>query len=181
MGFSAGGHLTGHLNVAWASRTYAHIDAADEQPCRPDFALMIYPWRSVSDPPVNEPPSGASADNVTKDTPPTMLAQAEDDPVHPENSLYYWLALKQQGAAPSELHIYPRGGHGYGRCTMPGFAFYEVCTWPNRGELFLKTLGAAPNRTSAQGVRAVVAQGMVEETRAGERLTPTPGMYVAGA
>jgi hypothetical protein len=42
MGFSAGGHLTGHLNVAWASRSYAHIDAADAKPCRPNFSMMIY-------------------------------------------------------------------------------------------------------------------------------------------
>lgn len=109
---------------------------------------MIYPWRSVSQPPVNEPLSGASALNITKDTPPTMLAQAEDDHAHVENSLYYWLALKQKGAAPSELHLYPRGGHGYGRCTMPGFQFHEVCTWPDRAALFLKTLGAGTNYTS---------------------------------
>ena len=89
MGFSAGGHLAGHLNVAWAARAYAHVDAADALACRPDFAIMVYPWRSVSQPPVSEPPSGASALNVSAETPPTMLVQAEDDPVHVENSLYY--------------------------------------------------------------------------------------------
>ena len=47
MGFSAGAHLTGHLNVAWASRAYDKVDAADELPCRPSFAMMVYPWRSV--------------------------------------------------------------------------------------------------------------------------------------
>ena len=41
MGFSAGGHLTGHLNVHWANRTYPRIDAADDLPCRPDFAIMV--------------------------------------------------------------------------------------------------------------------------------------------
>lgn len=39
---------------------------------------MVYPWRSVSQDPVNEPLSGASASNITSDTPPTMLVQAED-------------------------------------------------------------------------------------------------------
>ena len=146
MGFSAGGHLTGHLNVAWQKRTYPRVDAADDLPCRPDFAIMVYPWRSVSQAPVNESIAGASAMNVTKDTPPTMLIQAEDDPVHVENSLYYFMALKQKGAAPSELHNYPRGGHGYGRCTVVASAaktFYDVCTWPERGQLFLQRLGAA--------------------------------------
>merc|ERR1712232_74813 len=119
-----------------------------EEPCRPDFSIMVYPWSSVSEPPVNEPLSGASASNVTNQTPPTMLVQAEDDPVHVENALYYWLALKQH-SVPSELHLYPRGGHGYGRCTVEvGLQWHEVCTWPDRGELFLKTLGAAPNHSS---------------------------------
>ena len=77
MGFSAGAHLTGHLNVAWQNRTYAHIDAADSEACRADFAMMIYPWESVSQPPVRATVEQASALNVTKDTPPTMLVQAE--------------------------------------------------------------------------------------------------------
>ena len=152
MGFSAGAHLTGHLNVAWQHRTYARVDAADDGPCRPDFAMMVYPWRSVTQPPVSEPLSGASASNVTKDTPPTMLVQAEDDPVHAENALFYWLALKQQAAAGSELHIYPRGGHGYGRCTVNQAAaktFDAVCTWPDRGQLFLQKLGVAPKTGSS--------------------------------
>ena len=146
MGFSAGGHLTGHLNVQWMKRTYPRIDAADDQPCRPDFAMMVYPWRSVRQPPVSEPLSGASAANVTKDTPPTMLVQTEDDPVHPENALFYWLALKQAGVR-AELHLYPAGGHGYGRCmganaSTPGV--HEVCSWPGRGRLFMQKLGVAP-------------------------------------
>ena len=147
MGFSAGAHLTGHLNVAWRARTYAHVDVADELPCRPDFAIMVYPWESVTQSPVNASKEQASAANVTKDTPPTMLVQAEDDPVHVENALYYWLALKQQGAAPSELHLYPRGGHGYGRCPSFHYSNHEVCSWPDRGRLFLQTLGMAPNTT----------------------------------
>ena len=104
MGFSAGGHLTGHLNVAWQNRSYPRVDAADDAACRPDFSIMVYPWRSVSQPPVNEPLSGASAENVTKDTPPTMLVQAEDDPVHVENALFYWYARSSRRGG-LELHL----------------------------------------------------------------------------
>lgn len=75
MGFSAGSHLTGHLNVKWANRTYSRVDGADDEPCRPDFSMMVYPWESVTQSPVNASPSQASALNVTKDTPPTMLVQ----------------------------------------------------------------------------------------------------------
>ena len=59
----------------------------------------------MTQPPVGAGPDRASALNVTKDTPPTMLIQAEDDPVHVENAFYYFLALKQQGASPSEMHL----------------------------------------------------------------------------
>ena len=72
--------------------------------------------------------------------------------MHAENSLYYWLALKQKGAAPSELHLYPRGGHGYGRCTAPGIPRgLEVCTWPDRGAAFLQKLGVAPEPNATAG------------------------------
>ena len=53
MGFSAGAHLTGHLNVAWESRSYERVDPADDLPCRPDYSIMVYPWQSVSQQPVN--------------------------------------------------------------------------------------------------------------------------------
>ena len=147
MGFSAGSHLTGHLNVAWHERTYPRVDAADDLSCRPDFSIMVYPWESVTEAPVSASKEQASAPNVTNSTPPTMLVQAQDDPVHPENALFYWLALKQHGVH-AELHLYPRGGHGYGRCRgrCPGQTCYEVCSWPDRAALFLATLlGQAPS------------------------------------
>ena len=70
-----------------------------------------------------------------------------------ENSLFYFLALKQHNASGSELHIFPSqdnpyGRHGYGRCTVcvPCRGVSEVCTWPDRGALFLQTLGMAPEK-----------------------------------
>jgi len=82
MGFSAGAHLAGHLNVAWKQpkqqqqesgigrRSYQSVDDIDDKiSCRPDFAIMVYPWRSVSQEPVREQPL-AIADQVTNETPP---------------------------------------------------------------------------------------------------------------
>merc|ERR1711971_770661 len=147
IGFSAGGHLAGHINVAWQNRAYPWVDEADDVSCKPNYAIMVYPWRSVAEAPVSEP--NATANMVASDTSPTMLVQAEDDPVHMENALYYYFALKQKGAAASALHIYPDGGHGYGRCNpkvdpqvIPAQS-HEVCTWPERGERFLRGLGIA--------------------------------------
>ena len=101
---------------------------------------------SVSEPPVNSDKSQASAANITAETPATMLVQAENDPVHVENALYYYLHLKQNNVW-SELHLYPTGGHGFGRCYGHRNSGAE-CTWPDRAELFLHTLGLAPKNQS---------------------------------
>lgn len=53
IGFSAGGHLTGHINVQWKTRAYPVTDAADKQSCRPDASIMVYPWESVIEDPGN--------------------------------------------------------------------------------------------------------------------------------
>ena len=82
------------MNVAWHERTYPRVDAADDLPCRPDFSMMIYPWESVTQTPVSATKEQASAVHVTNTTPPTMIVQAEDDPVHMENALFYYYALK---------------------------------------------------------------------------------------
>src|SRR5690606_3964770 len=51
---------------------------------------------------------------VSKTTPPTFLVHATDDAAVPvENALNYYQALKDQNV-PVELHIYERGGHGFG-------------------------------------------------------------------
>ena len=47
----------------------------------------------------------APGPRVTKQTPPTFLVQAEDDPVDPvENSLVYYAALRKAGVA-AEMHV----------------------------------------------------------------------------
>merc|ERR1712139_68938 len=107
MGFSAGGHLTARLSNAFASRAYPRIDAVDDQSCRPDFSLLIYPGFIRH-----------GAPNVTKDHPPAFIMQAENDPFGAQNALYYYLDLKAKGAPPSEVHIYETGGHAYGMCSV---------------------------------------------------------------
>jgi len=110
IGFSAGSHLSAHLATDNAKRSYARIDAADDAPCRPDFVLLLYPWCVLGD--NSNPKASCNADtnhtmtlSVTKDTPSMFIVQAEDDPVHCDNALMLYLALKQKGAPPSELHV----------------------------------------------------------------------------
>ena len=77
---------------------------------------------------------------VTKQTPPTFLLQAEDDPVDSVNhSLVYYVALKKAGV-PVEMHLYAHGGHAFGlRRTK-----FPITAWPGLVETWLGTIGMIP-------------------------------------
>jgi acetyl esterase/lipase len=132
LGFSAGGHLAAALSTHFDQRIYDAIDAADQQSCRPDFAVLVYPAYLV-DPERNFAPNPDIP--VTAQTPPAFIVQAEDDPVHVENAISYYSALKN-ASVPAELHLYAQGGHGYGlrRTALP------VTTWPQSVEIWLHTM-----------------------------------------
>jgi acetyl esterase/lipase len=110
LGFSAGGNLAALASTRFAERAYAGIDAADNVSCRPDFAVLIYPAYLTKPEPSN---TIAPEVTISQQTPPTFIVQTEDDPVHVENSLAYYLALKN-AHVPAEMHLFSRGGHGYG-------------------------------------------------------------------
>ena len=74
---------------------------------------------------------------VSGETPPMFFAHAFDDRVHCENSVALFLALKRAGVA-SELHVYDRGGHGYGLRTQPD---QPVTSWSQRCEDWLRARG----------------------------------------
>jgi acetyl esterase/lipase len=133
LGFSAGAHLSAALSTHYEKRLYDAIDAADQQSCRPDFAVVIYPGYLA-----DTEHSFLSDLDIHPDskTPPSIIVQAEDDPVHIENSTTYFLALKQ-AKVPAELHIYAEGGHGYG---LRPQANWPVTTWPKTVEVWLHTI-----------------------------------------
>ena len=133
MGFSAGAHLCAVLSSKWHSRTYPPVDAADELSCRPDFALLIYPAYLTASA-ANDKLAPELA--IAKDTPPTFLVQTQDDGVHVECSVLYYLALKNAKVS-AELHLYPDGGHGYGLRASDK----TVTSWPKRAEDWLRTTG----------------------------------------
>jgi dienelactone hydrolase len=43
LGFSAGGHLVPAISNHFDKRMYSALDAADNESCRPDFAVAVYP------------------------------------------------------------------------------------------------------------------------------------------
>jgi acetyl esterase/lipase len=137
LGFSAGGHLVAALSTHFDRRLYDPVDAADKVSCRPDFAVLIYPAYLT----LVEQNFAPRADlPVTDKTPPSFIVQAEDDPVHVESSIVYFLALKNAKAA-AEMHLYADGGHGYGlrRTSLP------VTTWPQSAEIWLHTIKVLPS------------------------------------
>ncbi len=133
LGFSAGGHLAAALSASAARRTYPAVDAADAVSCRPDFSVLIYPaYLTLKDQGDKINPETA----VSSNTPPAFLAMTQDDAVRVESALFYSVALKQAGV-PFELHIYPKGGHGYGlrRTENP------VTAWNDRAAEWMKNRG----------------------------------------
>jgi acetyl esterase/lipase len=77
---------------------------------------------------------------VTRNTPPTFLLQAQNDPVDDvRNSMAYSIALRN-AKVPVELHLYAEGGHAFGlrRTTFP------ITEWPALVEKWLGTIGMIP-------------------------------------
>lgn len=109
IGFSAGAHLSVRTCTNGNKGFYPPVDAIDNQPCRPDYALIIYPAYLFKKGTFEMSPELS----VTAAVPPTFLLQALDDRPLIDSSITYLIALKAAGVA-TELHIYPKGGHGYG-------------------------------------------------------------------
>ena len=137
LGFSAGGHLVAAISTHFKKRLYTSVDAADKESCRPDFAVALYPGHLWIDDQKFELNPNVP---VTRQTPPTFLLQAEDDPVDNINhSLVYYIALKNAGV-PVEMHLYAHGGHAFGlRRTK-----FPITGCPQLVETWLGTIGMIP-------------------------------------
>ena len=138
IGFSAGGHLVAAASTRFQNRLYPAVDAADKESCRPDFAIALYPghlWKGTKNLGLNP------TIPVTSNTPPTLIVQAENDPVDDVyHSLSYYVALRE-AKVPVELHLYAKGGHGFGmrRTKSP------ITAWPQWVETWLRTIGMIPD------------------------------------
>lgn len=162
LGFSAGGHLAATAGTLFDRKLMVRDrDAIDRLSSRPDFMVLVYPVITTTKPfghtgskrnllgeePDLDQERLVSAElNVTAETPPAFLVHSHDDPVSPENSVYFYLALKA-AEVPAELHIYAAGGHGYGLGRGAG----PETRWPQRCAEWLDAQGllkpAAPDET----------------------------------
>ncbi len=134
-GFSAGGQVALIAATNDTQRLYPAADETDKVSSRPDFLMLCYPWKILADGSLTELKPEIQ---IGPTTPPTFLAQANDDPGSlAEGSTLAFLALRKAKVS-AELHIYSTGGHGFGLrpndTQAPG-------DWPGRAELWLKAHG----------------------------------------
>jgi acetyl esterase/lipase len=133
LGFSAGGNLAVMAATHWDEETYPKRDALDELSCRPDFVVPIYPAYLGDE--KNPGPLSPSI-RVTAKTPPVFMTVTHDDVLRGMNAAQLYVELKKANV-PAELHIFSRGGHGYG-LRKPENA---VSQWPKLCEQWLRAQG----------------------------------------
>lgn len=151
MGFSAGGHLASTLGTHFDAGNATATDSIEQFSSRPDFMVLVYPVITMKEKYMHAGSRnnliGNNGDTalanfysndlqITKNTPPTFLVHASDDSGVPvENSLSFYLALKNNGI-PAEMHVYPKGGHGFGLAIGRGY----LETWTDRCMDWLREL-----------------------------------------
>ena len=131
MGFSAGGHL--------ASMAVTKFTSEND---KPDFGILIYPVITMNMDKTHlgsrlsllgkvddEVADQYSAEKIVKSsTPECFIALCDDDRAVPSyNGASFYMALKEAGVK-GELHIYPKGGHGWG---------FSGNTFPEREEFYM--------------------------------------------
>ena len=128
LGFSAGGNLAAKASTRFDERSYPAIDAVDQQSCRPDFAVLVYPAYLDKE-------GKVSPDlNLKANIPPTLIVHTEDDKSFVTGSKIYDAAL-EEAKVPHQFILYPNGGHGYGlRCTG------DAKVWPKAALEWLRKL-----------------------------------------
>jgi acetyl esterase/lipase len=148
MGFSAGGHLASTLSTHYMEKVY---NVSDTTFARPDFSILIYPVITfdatfthigsrnnlIGENPTEEEVKRFSNElQINAQTPPAFLVHSGDDKAVPvKNSISYYTAL-QQNNIPSELHVFQKGGHGYGLGRGNG----SETSWPSLCLNWLKTI-----------------------------------------
>jgi len=128
MGFSAGGHLAARLSTLGGPATYPRVDEADDQPLKPDFAILVYP---------------AYLDQgltklVDAKTAPTFIAHAEDDKSYIKGSKVYHESLLAAKVSTTFYKV-ATGGHGHGLRSEK-----EIKAWPDQCRNWLKQIGMLP-------------------------------------
>jgi len=132
LGFSAGGHLTATVLTSDGSVSFPMEDVDKHSPI-PDFGLLIYPAYLKSE---KDPNKLVPEVSVDKNTPPSFVVIAHGDSRFVEGAALYYLAM-QRAKRQCELHIYGKGGHGYGMKEIPE----RVGEWTTQAAGWMKETG----------------------------------------
>ncbi len=132
MGFSAGGHLTATVLTSDGSVSFPK-EEIDKHSAIPDFGLLIYPAYLKSEKNPNELVPEVSVDEKT---PASFVVIAHGDSRFVEGAALYYLAM-QRAKRQCELHIYGKGGHGYGMKEIPE----RVGEWTTQAAGWMKEMG----------------------------------------
>lgn len=145
MGFSAGGHLAAtaatHFQVAYIPNpTHTNL--------RPNFVVLVYPVISMEDKLTHidsrtnllgTHPSKEVIDQFSNElqadahTPPAYITHAGDDKlVDVDNSIAFYEQLRKH-QVPAELHLYPKGGHGFVLSERPEEWMVPLFKWMENG------------------------------------------------
>ncbi|MEM8967244.1 MAG: alpha/beta hydrolase [Bacteroidota bacterium] len=152
LGFSAGGHMASTLGTHFDTGDASASDMIEQQSSRPDFMVLLYPVISftedyqhagsrrslLGDDADDELVASLSNERQVKaNTPPTFLVHTnEDTGVPPENSIYFYLALREKNI-PAELHVFEKGRHGLGM----GSRYSAFSAWPELCEAWMLERG----------------------------------------
>jgi acetyl esterase/lipase len=146
LGFSAGGHLTVMTGTQWDRPAYEPRDAVDKLNCRPDFLMPIYVAYLGEKYDDRQETRLSPLVRITKETPPTFMAVTHDDAYRGVQSALLLVELKKAGV-PAELHVYTKGGHGYGLRPTGN----PVSNWPQRAEEWMRASGLLGGETIENG------------------------------
>ncbi len=133
LGFSAGGHLTVMTALHANERTYSIDPKLDVEDATPNFAIPVYPAYLVSK---DQSTRLLPGFEVSSKAPPMCLVHAQDDPWPASGSALLYLEYKKKNL-PAELHIYAKGGHGFGMKKNG----QPVDEWPLRVVEWMKSMG----------------------------------------
>lgn len=132
LGFSAGGEVAARASLLFDKRHYDSVDKTDDVSCQPSFSVLIYPAYLTT----KEKDALLPELKPSSKVHPVFLAHAFDDPVTPLSSLYLAAALRQANVQ-TELHMYSKGGHGYGLRHVDGV---PVTDWKDPCGVWLKSI-----------------------------------------
>jgi acetyl esterase/lipase len=133
LGFSAGGNLCVMTSLHPNERTYPE-DPALDMDARPNFMVPVYPAYIVTDD--KNPTTLKSEMVVTKDAPTACFVHANDDKISAGGDALLYLEYKKLGL-PAELHVFAKGGHGFGMKPGPNPANH----WTDRVGEWMKSMG----------------------------------------